>query len=85
MVADARRIRYVRQHMRIHKARSNSHVCGEQVASEDSTQPQFQQIKLAMSLHAASVVWPALPSSKAVLLNPQAHVRARKPANSCLD
>ncbi len=38
------------------KSSSNSHACGEQVASKVATQPQFQQIKLALDVHAASVV-----------------------------
>jgi hypothetical protein len=44
--------------MRNDKSRSNSQACGEQVASEVSTpaQPQYQQIKLALDVHAASIV-----------------------------
>jgi len=44
--------------MRKHKARSNAQACGEQVASEASSpgQPQYQQIKLALDVHAASIV-----------------------------
>lgn len=42
------------------KVTSNSQACGEQVASEaktqDCSQPQYQQIKLALDVHAASVV-----------------------------
>src|SRR5579883_3337549 len=38
------------------KSSSNSQACGEQVASKVATQPQFQQIKLALDVHAASVV-----------------------------
>jgi len=30
--------------------------CGAQVASEVSTQPQYQQIKLALDVHRASIV-----------------------------
>ena len=42
--------------MRIHKSRSNSPACGEQVASKAPTGPQYQQIKLALDVHAASIV-----------------------------
>ena len=56
MLADAQPSCYVHQHMRIHKSRSNSRACGEQVASEASTRPQIQQIKLALDVHAASIV-----------------------------
>jgi hypothetical protein len=56
MLADAQRSCYVHQHMRIHKSCSNSHACGEQVASETSAPPQYQQIKLALDVHAASIV-----------------------------
>jgi len=56
MLADAQRSCYVHQHMRIHKSRSNAQACGAQVASEASTQPQHRQIKLALDVHAASIV-----------------------------
>jgi len=56
MLADAQGRCYVHQHMRIHKPRSNSHACGEQVASKATTGPQYQQIKLALDVHAASIV-----------------------------
>jgi hypothetical protein len=58
MLADAQRGCYVHQQMRNHKSRSNAQACGAQVASEASTlaQPQFQQIKLALDVHAASIV-----------------------------
>ena len=42
--------------MRIHKSRFNSHACGEQVANKATTGPQYQQIKLALDVHAASIV-----------------------------
>jgi len=44
--------------MNTHKRSANSQACGEQVASEASTppQPQYQQIKLALDVHAASIV-----------------------------
>jgi hypothetical protein len=46
--------------MKTHKRSSNSQACGEQVASEvctaTATAPQYQQIKLAMDVHAASIV-----------------------------
>jgi hypothetical protein len=35
---------------------TNAQACGAQVASEASTQPQYQQIKLALDVHAASMV-----------------------------
>jgi transposase len=56
MLADAQRSCYVHQHMLIHKSRSNAQACGAQVASKASPQPQFRQIKLAMDVHAASIV-----------------------------
>ena len=58
MLVDAQRSCYVHQHMNTHKRSSNPQACGEQVASEASTpaQPQCQQIKLAMDVHAASIV-----------------------------
>ena len=56
MLADAPRSCCVHQHMNTHKRSSNAQVCGEQVASEVSTQPQYQQIKLALDVHAASIV-----------------------------
>jgi len=47
--------------MRNHKTSSTAQACGAQVASktssvEISTQPQYQQIKLALDVHAASIV-----------------------------
>ncbi len=44
-----------------HQSSSNAQVCGAQVASETSsievsTPPHYQQIKLALDVHAASVV-----------------------------
>jgi len=58
MLADAQRSCYVHQHMNTHKRSSNAQACGAQVASEASTpaQPQYQQIKLALDVHAASIV-----------------------------
>lgn len=58
MLADAQRSCYVPQHMNTHKRSFNSQARGEQVASEASTQPQpqYQQIKLALDVHAASIV-----------------------------
>src|SRR5208282_2586099 len=56
MLADAQRSCCVHQYMRIHKSRSNSHACGEQVASKATTGPQYQQIKLALDVHAASIL-----------------------------
>jgi transposase len=40
--------------MRKHKTSSNAQACGAQVASK--SQPQYQQIKLALDVHAASIV-----------------------------
>ena len=42
--------------MHNHKTSSNSQACGEQVASETAPQPQYQQIQLALDVHAASLV-----------------------------
>ena len=56
MLADAQRSCYDHQHMNNYKRSSNSQACGEQVASEGLTQPQYQQLKLAMDVHAASIV-----------------------------
>ena len=42
--------------MHIHKSRSNSHACGEQVAGKATTGPQYQQVELALDVHAASIV-----------------------------
>jgi transposase len=53
MLADAQRVCYVHQHMH-NKVSSNSQACGEQVASK--AQAQFQQIKLALDVHAATIV-----------------------------
>ena len=47
---------YVHQQMNTYRSRLNAQACGAQVASEASTQPQYQQIKLAMDVHAASIV-----------------------------
>ena len=56
MLADAQRSWYVHQQMNTYKQRSNAQACGAQVASETVTQPAYQQIKLALDVHAASVV-----------------------------
>jgi hypothetical protein len=42
--------------MNTYRDRSNSQACGEQVASKDQLQPQYQQLKLALDVHAASIV-----------------------------
>jgi 5-deoxy-D-glucuronate isomerase len=42
--------------MNTYRNRSNAQACGAQVASEASTQSQYQQIKLAPDVHAASLV-----------------------------
>jgi len=41
--------------LQLHVA-TNAQACGAQVASEASTRPQYQQIKLALDVHAASIV-----------------------------
>ena len=56
MLADAQRSCYVHQQMNTYKASSKAQPCGAQVADEVSTQPQYLQIKLAMDVHAASIV-----------------------------
>ena len=56
MLADAQRSCYDHQHMLNHKASSTAQACGAQVASETVTQPQYQQIKLALDVHGASIV-----------------------------
>ena len=56
MLADAQPSCYVHQRMNTYRDRSNAQACGAQVASEASTQPQIQQIKLALDVHAASIV-----------------------------
>jgi transposase len=61
MLADAQPNCYVRQQMNTYKQRSNAQACGAQVASETSsvevsTPPWYQQIKLALDVHAASIV-----------------------------
>jgi hypothetical protein len=43
-------------HIGIHKRGSNAQATGEQVASEASTQPPYHQLKLAMDVHADSIV-----------------------------
>ena len=56
MLEDAQPNCYVHQQMNPYQRRFNSQVCGEQVASETVTQPSYQQIKLALDVHAASIV-----------------------------
>ena len=56
MLADAQPNCYVHQQMNTYQRRFNSQACGEQVASETVTQPAYQQIKLALDVHAASIV-----------------------------
>ena len=56
MLADAQPGCYVHRRMDAYRDRCNAEACGAQVASEASTQPQYQQIKLAMDVHAASIV-----------------------------
>jgi len=60
MLADAQRNCYVHQQMNTYKQGSTAQACGAQVASETNTQgssqPPYQQIKLALDVHAASIV-----------------------------
>ncbi len=56
MLADARQSCYVHQQMNKHKRSSTAQACGAQVASETPARPPHQQIKLALDVHAASVV-----------------------------
>src|SRR5262245_57304370 len=56
MLADAQRVCYVHQRMNKHESSPSAQACGVQVASEGSTQPQYQQIKLALDVHAGSIV-----------------------------
>ena len=56
MLADAQQNRYVHQQMNHSQTRNSAQACGAQVASETPTQPQYQQIKLALDVHAASIV-----------------------------
>ena len=39
-----------------HKQTNISQACGEQVASKAQSQPQYAQLKLALGVHAASIV-----------------------------
>src|SRR5512136_2862141 len=56
MLADAQRSGYDHQRMNQSKLSSNSQVCGEQVASKGQAQAAYQQLELAMDVHAASIV-----------------------------
>ena len=56
MLADAQTSCYVHQTMNTNKRSSNSQACGEQVASKAQSQAAYQQIKLALDVHAATVV-----------------------------
>ena len=42
--------------MNTNKNSSNAQACGAQATSEASSQPRYQQIKLALDVHAASIV-----------------------------
>jgi hypothetical protein len=42
--------------MNTYKQSSKAQACGAQVASPTATQPQYQQLKLAMDVHAATIV-----------------------------
>jgi len=61
MLADAQQSCYVHQQMDTYKSSCIAQACGAQVASETSSAevsppPQYQQIKLALDVHAASIV-----------------------------
>ena len=61
MLADAQQSCYVHQQMDAYKSGCIAQACGAQVASETSSAevsppPQYQQIKLALDVHAASIV-----------------------------
>ena len=56
MLEDAQRNCYVRQQRNNSQTTYNAQACGAQVASEVSIQPQYQQIKLALEVHTASIV-----------------------------
>jgi hypothetical protein len=56
MLEGAQRSCYVHQQMNTSKPSSNAQACAAQVASEASPQPPYQQIKLALDVHAASIV-----------------------------
>ncbi len=56
MLADAQRSCYVHQTLNTNKYSSNSQACGEQVASKAQRQAAYPQIKLALDVHAATVV-----------------------------
>jgi hypothetical protein len=61
MPAGAQRNCYVHQQMDTYKSSCIAQACGAQVASETSSAevsppPQYQQIKLALDVHAASIV-----------------------------
>ena len=56
MLADAQPSDQSTGIMNKHKSFSNAQICEAQVASEASPQPPYQQIKLALDVHAASIV-----------------------------
>jgi hypothetical protein len=58
MLADARQSCCVRQEMSAHKPSSNAQPCGEQVATEASTQFQYPPRTLSgvMDVHTGSIV-----------------------------
>jgi hypothetical protein len=56
MLAEGHPRRYVNHQMDTYRAPFNSEARGEQVVIKASTQPQYQQLKLAMDVHAASIV-----------------------------
>ena len=56
MLAEGPPRRYVNHQMDTYRARFSSEARGEQVVIKASTQPQYQQLKLALDAHAASMV-----------------------------
>jgi hypothetical protein len=56
MLAEGHPRRYVNHQMDTYRAPFNSEARGEQVVIKASTQPQYQQLKLAMDVHAANIV-----------------------------
>jgi hypothetical protein len=56
MLAKGHPRRYVNHQMDTYRARFSSEARREQVVIKASTQPQYQQFRLAMDVHAASIV-----------------------------
>ncbi len=56
MLAGAQLSCYVHRQMNNSPTTNNAQACGAQVANNTATQPQYQQIKLALDVPAASIV-----------------------------